>query len=71
MNVVIVSIDDSNGFLRVSFKKVPKEEYYSSHSNNVRRIPDASSEDFKMLADKLPKWIEETLEKAKKESNDD
>ena len=65
MKVVIVSIDENNGFLRVSYKKVPKEEAFNSHTNNVRKIPEATDEDFKPLAEKLPEWIEQTLKEAK------
>ena len=71
MKVVIVNIDENNGFLRVSYKRVPKEEAFSSHSNNLRKAPETSSEDFKPLAEKLPEWIKNTLEKAKKENEDD
>ena len=71
MKVLIVGIDENNGFLRVSLKKVPPEESYSSHSNSVRRAPEANSQDFKELAEKLPEWISQTLEKAKKDGNDD
>ena len=71
MKVVIVSIDENNGFLRVSYKKVPPEEAYSSHTNSARKAPDTNDEDFAPLAEKLPEWIKETLEKAKKENNND
>lgn len=72
MKVVIVSIDENNGFLRVSYKKVPSEEAYSSHTNNgARKVPDTNDEDFAPLAEKLPEWIKKTLEKAKKENDDD
>lgn len=71
MKVKIVNIDDNNGFLRVSYKQVPPEEAFSSHNNNVRKAPSATSEDFAPLAEKLPEWIKETLEKAKKDQNDD
>ena len=65
MKVVIVNIDENNGFLRVSYKRVPKEEAFSSHSNNLRKAPETSSEDFKPLAEKLPEWIATTLKEAK------
>ena len=70
MKVVIVSIDENNGFLRVSYKavsykKVPKEEAYSSHSNNIRKAPEATAGDFEPLAEKLPEWIANTLKEAK------
>ena len=65
LKVMIVSIDENNGFLRVSYKKVPSEEAYSTHNNNVRRAPESSDDDFKPLADKLPEWIASTLAEAK------
>lgn len=65
MKVVIVNIDENNGFLRVSYKRVPKEEAFSSHSNNLRKAPETSSEDFKPLEEKLPEWIATTLKEAK------
>ena len=71
MKVVIVSIDESNGFLRVSYKRVPQEEAFNSHTNNVRKVPDMNSDDFAPLAEKLPEWIAETLEKAKKDQSND
>ncbi len=71
MKVVIVSIDENNGFLRVSYKRVPPEEAYSTHTNSVRKAPDTNEDDFAPLAERLPEWIEETLEKAKKDENDD
>ena len=65
LKVMVVSIDENNGFLRVSYKKVPAEEAYSTHNNNVRRAPESSDDDFKPLADKLPEWIASTLAEAK------
>ena len=71
MKVLIVGVDENNGFLRVSYKKVPHEEAFSTHTNGVRKVPSANKEDFDQLAEKLPGWIEETLEKAKKDENND
>ena len=71
LKVKIVSIDETNGFLRVSLKKVPPEEAYSTHNNNVRKTPDFNTEDFKPLANHLDKWIASTLEEAKKENEDE
>lgn len=65
MKVVIVNIDENNGFLRVSYKRVPKEEAFSSHNNNLRKVPETTSEDFKPLEEKLPEWIATTLKEAK------
>lgn len=68
MKVIIVSIDENNGFLRVSYKKVPKEESFSSHNNSVRKAPEMNDEDFKPLAEKLPEWISTTLAEAKEKA---
>lgn len=68
MKVIIVSIDENNGFLRVSYKKVPKDESFSSHNNSVRKAPEMSDEDFKPLAEKLPEWISTTLAEAKEKT---
>ena len=65
LKVMVVSIDENNGFLRVSLKKVPQEEAFSTHNNNVRKAPKADVDDFAPLAEKLPTWIAETLKEAK------
>ena len=67
LKVKIVSIDESNGFLRVSLKKVPAEEAFSTHVNMNRKMPENGKEDFQKLQENLPKWIDETLKKAKGE----
>lgn len=67
IKVKVVAIDETNGFLRVSLKKVPSEEAYSTHNNNIRKLPDCDKNDFQPLADHLDKWISITLEEAKKE----
>lgn len=71
IKVLIIDIDENNGFLRVSLKKVPDEEFYSTHENLKRNHVDVSSDEFSSLAKKLPEWIEETYQKAIKEENDD
>ncbi len=65
LKVRVVSIDENNGFLRVSYKQIPKEESYSTHTNEVRKALEASEEEFQPLAEKLPEWIEKTLKEAK------
>ena len=67
LKVMVVSIDDTNGFLRVSLKKVPQEEAYSTHDNSLRSLPLAGENDFKPLASRLDKWIKQTLQEAEKE----
>ena len=70
IKVKVLSIDDSNGFLRVSFKAIPEEERYSTHVNGVRSAPQFDEADFSDLEAKLPEWISNTLEKAKENKND-
>ena len=69
LKVKIVSIDETNGFLRVSLKKVPAEEAYSTHDNNVRSLPQASENDFKPPSSRLQGWVEQTLQEAKQEGD--
>lgn len=58
IKVKILSIDKDNGFLRVSYKQVPNEEMYSSHSNQ-RKAPTVTEDEFKPIKDKLDQWIAE------------
>ena len=71
MKVLILSIDDHNGFMRVSFKRVPEGETYSTHTNEKRHIPEVDKDSFKALSEHLEKWIQETLVKAKEDDKDD
>ncbi len=61
IKVKILSIDDDNGFLRVSFKQVPAEESYSSHTNK-RCAPVMSDYEFSPLKEKLDDWIKRAYE---------
>ena len=65
IKVKVISIDDANGFLRVSYKKVPEEERYSTHVNEARIYLEESEKDFSELEKNLPIWIKETLKKVK------
>ena len=67
MKVKILSIDEHNGFMRVSLKQVPEEEKFTTHSNDKRHIPEVDHEAFKDLEERLPGWIQDTLAKAKEE----
>ena len=67
LKVKILAIDNHNGFMRVSLKQVPEEDRFSTHSNDKRHIPEVDREAFKDLEEHLPKWIEDTLAKAKEE----
>ncbi len=65
LKVKVLSVDNANGFLRVSLKKVPEEERYSTHqTSNISTISDV---DFSPLAEHLDTWIKDSLEKANKE----
>lgn len=65
IKVKILSIDKDNGFLRVSYKQVPPEEMYSSHTNQ-RKIPTTSEDEFLPLKEKLDSWIKEAYENIEK-----
>ena len=67
MKVMVLSIDQTNGFLRVSVKRIPEEEQYSTHVNESRIYLSENEKDFTPLKEKLPIWIEETLKKVKGE----
>ena len=71
MRVKILSIDEHNGFMRVSFKQVPDEDKYTTHSNEKRHIPEINKEAFASLEEHLQGWIDETLKKARGEKKDD
>lgn len=67
IKVKIISIDSNNGFLRVSLKRVPEEERFSTHSNKERKPIKIDKEEFMPLEEKLDEWINGTLEKARKD----
>jgi len=69
INVIILEIDEKDGFLRVSYKKVPNEESFTTHRND-RKLPETTAEDFKPLEDNLERWINEAKEKMKENKND-
>ena len=66
IKVKVLSIDKENGFLRVSYKQVPPEETYSSHTNQ-RRLPTVTEEEFLPLKEKLDGWINDAYSKIEKE----
>lgn len=68
IKVKILSIDKDNGFLRVSYKQVPQEEMYSSHTNQ-RKVPTTSEDEFLPLKEKLDSWIKEAYENIEKREN--
>lgn len=67
IKVKVLSVDETNGFLRVSLKRIPEEEQYSSHVNESRIFLKDEEKDFSVLEEKLPTWINETLKKVKGE----
>ena len=70
IKVKVLSIDESNGFLRVSYKAIPEGERYTTHTNESRKAPQFDEADFSDLEAKLPEWINETLKKAKENNHD-
>ena len=71
VKVKVLNIDESNGFMRVSLKQVSQEERFSTHKNVKRKKVENSEEDFAPLLERLPSWIEHTLEKAKENKDED
>ena len=68
IRVKIIEIDNSNGFLRVSLKRVEECERYSTHDNNKKNIPVKINEkSFQTLKQHLPEWINTKLKEAKGE----
>ena len=67
IKVKVLSIDPANGFLRVSVKRIPEAEQYSTHVNEARIYLDEREKDFSVLAQNLPTWISNTLKKVKGE----
>ena len=65
IKVKILSIDKDNGFLRVSYKQVPPEEMYSSHTNQ-RKVLTTSEDEFLPLKEKWDSWIKEAYENIEK-----
>lgn len=65
IKVKILSIDDTNGFLRVSLKQVAESDRYILKNNKDNKFPHIKESDFKDLEEKLPQWIEETIKKAR------
>ena len=70
LKVRVLSIDKTNGFLRVSYKAIPDKEKFTTHQSQNHAAPVISDSDFSELKEKLPMWISETLKKAKGENND-
>lgn len=66
IKVKVIAVDPKNGFLKLSLKKVPSEEQYSSHINKHRKVLNINEDSFTPLKEKLPIWIEDTLKKARK-----
>ena len=71
IKVKVLSIDPSNGFLRVSYKAIPVEERYNTHDESRHLSAQFDEADFHDLEEKLPEWINETLEKANEEDKND
>jgi len=69
IKVKVLSIDEKNGFLRVSYKQIDEKDRYCSHDSSLKRIPEANNNDFSLLAEKLPQWIESTLKKARNKND--
>lgn len=71
LKVKVLSIDPSNGFLRVSYKAVPDSEKFNSHNDSIHHNAQFDQADFKDLEAKIPEWIEQTLQLAKEDKDND
>lgn len=71
MKVKILTIDENNGFLRVSLKQVNPEESYTTHNSSSRNLMQVDKKDFASIEEKLPEWIKETMKEIKGENNND
>jgi len=65
ISVLVLSIDDTDHFIRTSFKKIPEQERHTSHVNE-RVKPLVNDEDFAPLKERLEGWIKESLEEKEK-----
>ena len=65
IKVKIISIDEKNGFLRLSLKQITKEEQFTTHKNYKRRKFENNEDDFLPLKNMLDKWIDNTLNENK------
>ena len=70
IKVMVIAKDPQNGFLRVSLKRVPENESYSTHKNTYRKKVETTSEDFEPLRIHLASWIKNTLEEEEGNKND-
>ena len=57
LKVKILSIDPTNGFLRVSYKQVPFEEMYSSHKESNKNISIADKIAVPLASIISPIWL--------------
>lgn len=71
IKVKVIAVDPTNNFLRVSLKKVPNNEMYSTHSNEYRQTIDVKQDDFALLEKMLPIWKNNTLKQILEENENE
>lgn len=69
LKVRILNIEPSNGFLKLSYKRIPNEEKYNTHSKDIRSRPISNENDFKPLKEKLNDWINDALKEINNDKN--
>lgn len=62
IKIKILQIDEKDGFIRGSYKRIKDEEKFSSHID-LRYALDSDKADFEPLANKIPQWIDETIKR--------
>lgn len=69
IKVKVLSIDETNGFLRVSLKQVDEKDRFFVKSKKENKFANVKESGFKDLEEKLPIWIEETIKKARNKND--
>ena len=62
LTVIILTVDENDGFFRASYKQVPEDLRTNTHVN-ARRALQSDESEFASLKNKLDDWIEESLRK--------
>ncbi len=65
VKVLILQIDEKDNFIRASYKRVPENEKFSTHSN-IKKPLISDEDEFKTLKDNLPTWIADSLSRHQK-----
>lgn len=62
IKVKILKIDDTDGFIRASYKQIDDKDKFSSHIN-IRHGLNEDDKEFEPLAKKIQTWIDKTIKR--------